>query len=176
MGLWYTKDFGFKLTGFSDADYAGWKDTFKSTSGGAQFLGEKMEHVEKGTIELYFVKTDYQLADLFTKALPVDQFNYLVCHLGMRSLSPKELERLAKSCQNRRDLPRNTPLDRVEVLGSLSRWYQLLVHVELGFKTSCSINKDKYMMKAQAHVSKSSAISDVQALPQKNIFDKIAVQ
>nr|GEX68775.1 copia protein [Tanacetum cinerariifolium] len=28
------------------------------------------EHVEKGTIELYFVKTDYQLADIFTKALP----------------------------------------------------------------------------------------------------------
>nr|GEW71688.1 retrovirus-related Pol polyprotein from transposon TNT 1-94 [Tanacetum cinerariifolium] len=35
MGLWYTKDFGFELTGFSDADYAGCKDTFKSTSGGA---------------------------------------------------------------------------------------------------------------------------------------------
>nr|GEZ08386.1 putative ribonuclease H-like domain-containing protein [Tanacetum cinerariifolium] len=35
MGLWYTKDSGFKLTGFSDADYAGCKDTFKSTSGGA---------------------------------------------------------------------------------------------------------------------------------------------
>ncbi|GKC88335.1 hypothetical protein Tco_1148984 [Tanacetum coccineum] len=30
------------------------------------------EHVEMGTIELYFVKMDYQLADLFTKALPVD--------------------------------------------------------------------------------------------------------
>ncbi|GJV22811.1 retrovirus-related pol polyprotein from transposon TNT 1-94 [Tanacetum coccineum] len=30
------------------------------------------EHVEKGTIELYFVKTDYQLANLFTKALPAD--------------------------------------------------------------------------------------------------------
>ncbi|GJV78795.1 hypothetical protein Tco_1514665 [Tanacetum coccineum] len=55
------------------------------------------EHVEKGTIELYFVKTDYQLADLFTKALRVDRFNYLVCRLGMRSLSPHELERLAKS-------------------------------------------------------------------------------
>nr|GEV18285.1 retrovirus-related Pol polyprotein from transposon TNT 1-94 [Tanacetum cinerariifolium] len=41
-GLWYTKDSSFKLTGFSDADYAGCKDTFKSTSGGAQFLGEKM--------------------------------------------------------------------------------------------------------------------------------------
>nr|GEX55028.1 retrovirus-related Pol polyprotein from transposon TNT 1-94 [Tanacetum cinerariifolium] len=30
------------------------------------------EHVKKGTTGLYFVKTDYQLADLFTKALPVD--------------------------------------------------------------------------------------------------------
>nr|GEV68492.1 retrovirus-related Pol polyprotein from transposon TNT 1-94 [Tanacetum cinerariifolium] len=35
-------DFGFELTGFSDADYAGCKDTFKSNSGGAQFLGEKL--------------------------------------------------------------------------------------------------------------------------------------
>nr|GEY53975.1 integrase, catalytic region, zinc finger, CCHC-type, peptidase aspartic, catalytic [Tanacetum cinerariifolium] len=41
-GLWYTKDSGFKLTGFLDADYAGCKDTFKSTSTGAQFLGEKL--------------------------------------------------------------------------------------------------------------------------------------
>nr|GEW16756.1 uncharacterized mitochondrial protein AtMg00810-like [Tanacetum cinerariifolium] len=32
MGLWYTKDSGFELTGFLDADYAGCKDTFKSTS------------------------------------------------------------------------------------------------------------------------------------------------
>nr|GFB14965.1 copia protein [Tanacetum cinerariifolium] len=176
-GLWYTKDSGFELIGFSDADYAGCKDTFKSTFGRAQFLGEKLvswsskkqdctalstaeaeyvslsaccaqvlwmrtqltdygfhfnkiiiycdlksaiaiscnpvqhsrtkhiaihyhfikEHVEKGTIELYFVKTDYQLADIFTKALLTDRFNYLVHHLGMRSLSPKELERLAKS-------------------------------------------------------------------------------
>nr|GEY49885.1 Gag-Pol polyprotein [Tanacetum cinerariifolium] len=28
------------------------------------------DHVEKGTIELYFVGTEYQLADLFTKSLP----------------------------------------------------------------------------------------------------------
>nr|GFB40917.1 uncharacterized mitochondrial protein AtMg00810-like [Tanacetum cinerariifolium] len=41
-GLWYTKDFGFKLTRFSDADYAGCKDSFMSTSSGAQFLGEKL--------------------------------------------------------------------------------------------------------------------------------------
>nr|GEZ22527.1 hypothetical protein [Tanacetum cinerariifolium] len=117
-GLWYTKVSGFELTGFSYADYAGSKDTFNSTSGGAQFLAIAIscnpvqhsrtkhiavryhfikEHVEKGTIELYFVKTDYQLANIFTKALPTDRFNYLVRDLGMRSLSPKELERLAKS-------------------------------------------------------------------------------
>nr|GEU48770.1 hypothetical protein [Tanacetum cinerariifolium] len=34
-GLWYMKDSGFELTGFLDADYAGCKDTFKSTSIGA---------------------------------------------------------------------------------------------------------------------------------------------
>nr|GEV98663.1 hypothetical protein [Tanacetum cinerariifolium] len=42
IGLWYTKDFGFELTGYSDVDYAGCKDTFKSTSLGTQFLGEKL--------------------------------------------------------------------------------------------------------------------------------------
>ncbi|GJS54718.1 hypothetical protein Tco_0628080 [Tanacetum coccineum] len=36
------------------------------------------EHVEKGTVELYFVGTEYQLADLFTKALPKERFEYLV--------------------------------------------------------------------------------------------------
>nr|GEY41682.1 Gag-Pol polyprotein [Tanacetum cinerariifolium] len=36
------EEYGFELIGFSDADYAGCKDTFKSTFGGAQFLGEKL--------------------------------------------------------------------------------------------------------------------------------------
>ncbi|GKF29598.1 hypothetical protein Tco_0095940, partial [Tanacetum coccineum] len=36
------------------------------------------EHVEKGTVEIYFVGTKYQLADLFTKALPKERFKYLV--------------------------------------------------------------------------------------------------
>nr|GEZ08069.1 uncharacterized mitochondrial protein AtMg00810-like [Tanacetum cinerariifolium] len=39
-------DSGFELTGFSDADYTGCKDTFKSTSNGAQFLGEKLTEME----------------------------------------------------------------------------------------------------------------------------------
>ncbi|GJT45535.1 putative ribonuclease H-like domain-containing protein [Tanacetum coccineum] len=36
------------------------------------------EHVEKGTVEIYFVGTEYQLADLFTKALLKERFEYLV--------------------------------------------------------------------------------------------------
>ncbi|GJS70665.1 retrovirus-related pol polyprotein from transposon TNT 1-94 [Tanacetum coccineum] len=42
MGLWYPKDSGFELTAFSDADHAGCLDTRKITSGGIQFLGEKL--------------------------------------------------------------------------------------------------------------------------------------
>ncbi|GJS25073.1 gag-pol polyprotein [Tanacetum coccineum] len=41
-GLWYPKDSGFELTAFSDADHAGCIDTRKSTSGGIQFLGDKL--------------------------------------------------------------------------------------------------------------------------------------
>ncbi|GJX58986.1 retrovirus-related pol polyprotein from transposon TNT 1-94, partial [Tanacetum coccineum] len=175
MGLWYPKDSGFELTAFSDADHAGCHDTRKSTSGGIQFLGDKLvswmskkqdctamslteaeyvalsascaqvmwmrtqlkdygfnynkiplycdsqsaiaiscnpvqhsrtkhihtryhfikEQVENGIIELYFVRTEYQLADMFTKALPEDRFQYLVRRIGMRCLTPAELEVLA---------------------------------------------------------------------------------
>nr|GFA29290.1 retrovirus-related Pol polyprotein from transposon TNT 1-94 [Tanacetum cinerariifolium] len=54
------------------------------------------EHFENGIIELYFVRTEYQLADMFTKALPEDRFKYLVRQIGMRCLTPAELEVLAK--------------------------------------------------------------------------------
>ncbi|GJZ00103.1 retrovirus-related pol polyprotein from transposon TNT 1-94 [Tanacetum coccineum] len=54
------------------------------------------EQVENGIIELYFVRTEYQLADMFTKALPKDRFQYLVRRIGMRCLTPAELEVLTK--------------------------------------------------------------------------------
>nr|GEU85650.1 hypothetical protein [Tanacetum cinerariifolium] len=151
MGLWYPKDTGFELTGFSYLDHAGCLDSRKSTYGGIQFLsGDKLaswsskkqdctsmfsaeaeyvslsaccaqaviaiscnpvqhsrtkhidvryhfikEKVEKGIVELFFVGTEYQLADVFTKALPVERFKYLVRRLGMRCLTPAELEALA---------------------------------------------------------------------------------
>ncbi|GJZ76208.1 retrovirus-related pol polyprotein from transposon TNT 1-94 [Tanacetum coccineum] len=54
-----------------------------------------IEHVEKGVIELFFVGTEYQLDDLFTKALPEERFKYLVRRVGMRCLTLEELEFLA---------------------------------------------------------------------------------
>ncbi|GJU63483.1 retrovirus-related pol polyprotein from transposon TNT 1-94 [Tanacetum coccineum] len=53
------------------------------------------EHVEKGIVELFIVRTEYQLADMFTKALPEDRFKYRIRRLGMRCLTPEELEVLA---------------------------------------------------------------------------------
>nr|GEV34091.1 uncharacterized mitochondrial protein AtMg00810-like [Tanacetum cinerariifolium] len=133
-GLWYTKDSGFELTVFLDADYAGCKETFKSTSGGSQFLREKLvswsSKKQDGTtlsttkakyvslfaccaqvlwmqtqltdygfhfnkIPIYCdsksaIVPNYKLADLFTKALPEDRFNYLVHHLGLEIKVMKE--------------------------------------------------------------------------------------
>nr|GEY15123.1 retrovirus-related Pol polyprotein from transposon TNT 1-94 [Tanacetum cinerariifolium] len=42
------------------------------------------EQVENGIIELHFVTTKYQLADMFTKALPEDRFKYLVRRIVLR--------------------------------------------------------------------------------------------
>ncbi|GJV65736.1 retrovirus-related pol polyprotein from transposon TNT 1-94 [Tanacetum coccineum] len=118
------------------------QDTRRSTSGSAQFLGDKLvslsskkqkstaistteaeyiaiaialccnniqhsrskhidirhhfirEQVEKGVVELYFVTTDYQLADIFTKALPRERFEFLLPRLGMKSMSLETLKRL----------------------------------------------------------------------------------
>nr|GEW72925.1 copia protein [Tanacetum cinerariifolium] len=176
MGLWYPKGSSFGITAFSDTDHARCIDTRKITSGGIQFLGDKLvswmskkqdcttmsfaeaeyvalsascaqvmwmrtqlqdyglhynkiplycdsqsaiaissnpvqhshtkhihtryhfikEQVENGIIELYFVRTEYQLADMFTKALPKYTFKYLVRRIGMRCLTLAELEVLTK--------------------------------------------------------------------------------
>ncbi|GJW63582.1 retrovirus-related pol polyprotein from transposon TNT 1-94 [Tanacetum coccineum] len=53
------------------------------------------EHVENGVIELYFVNTEYQLADIFTKALGQKRIEFLINKLGMRSFTPETLKQLA---------------------------------------------------------------------------------
>ncbi|GKB96834.1 hypothetical protein Tco_0982971 [Tanacetum coccineum] len=97
MGLWYSKDTGMSLTAYAYADHMGCQDTRRSTSGSAQFLDSSVlrqqsaialccnnvqhsrskhidvryhyikEQVENEIVELYFVRTEYQLADIFTK-------------------------------------------------------------------------------------------------------------
>ncbi|GKC70631.1 integrase, catalytic region, zinc finger, CCHC-type containing protein [Tanacetum coccineum] len=147
MGLWYLKYSNLSLTAYTDADHRGCQDTRHSTSGSAQFLGDKLvswsfkkqkstaissteiplycdiksaiavccndvqhsrakhidvryhfikEQVENGIVELYFVRTEYQLADIFTKPLPRERFNFLIEKLGMRSMSPETLKRLTE--------------------------------------------------------------------------------
>ncbi|GJS10038.1 hypothetical protein Tco_0366834 [Tanacetum coccineum] len=86
MGLWYLKDTSISLTAYSDADHVGFQDTRRST----------FEHVENGIVELYFIWTEYQLADIFTKSLPRERFNFLIEKLGMRSMSPETLKHLAE--------------------------------------------------------------------------------
>ncbi|GKA94084.1 hypothetical protein Tco_0816070 [Tanacetum coccineum] len=127
MGLWYPKDFSFELTAFSDADHAGCIDTRKSTSGGMQFLEAEYVALSASCAQVIWMRTqlkdygfnynkipltEYQLADMFTKALPEDRFQYLVKRIGMRSLTPAELE-------NQRDLPRTLPKLECKSLGMI---------------------------------------------------------
>ncbi|GKA41505.1 hypothetical protein Tco_0734165 [Tanacetum coccineum] len=53
------------------------------------------EHVENVVIELYFVNTEYQLANIFTKALARERIEFLINKLGMRSFTPETLKLLA---------------------------------------------------------------------------------
>nr|GEZ07485.1 retrovirus-related Pol polyprotein from transposon TNT 1-94 [Tanacetum cinerariifolium] len=44
------------------------------------FIKEKVEH---GIVKLYFVRTEYQLADIFTKLFPRERFKFLIDKLGV---------------------------------------------------------------------------------------------
>ncbi|GKB36395.1 retrovirus-related pol polyprotein from transposon TNT 1-94 [Tanacetum coccineum] len=60
------------------------------------FLNGPLKEEVFGTIKLYVVGTEYQLADLFTKSLPKERFEYLVHRIGMRCMTLTELDHLAK--------------------------------------------------------------------------------
>nr|GEW51923.1 copia protein [Tanacetum cinerariifolium] len=62
------------------------------------------EQVENGVIELYFVNTEYQLADLFTKALGRDRIEFLINKLGMRSFTPETLKLLIDEVDETMDM------------------------------------------------------------------------
>nr|GEW93278.1 hypothetical protein [Tanacetum cinerariifolium] len=114
QGLWYPKDSSIALTAFADADHAGCQDTLRSTSGSMQLMGYRLvswslkrskhidiryhfikEHVENGVIKLYFVNTEYQLADIFTKALGRERIEFLINKPGRQSYTLETLKQLA---------------------------------------------------------------------------------
>ncbi|GJU34340.1 retrotransposon protein, putative, ty1-copia subclass [Tanacetum coccineum] len=57
------------------------------------------EQVENGVVELYFVNTEYQLADIFTKALGRERIEFLINKLGMRSFTLEILKQLADEAE-----------------------------------------------------------------------------
>ncbi|GJY44784.1 retrovirus-related pol polyprotein from transposon TNT 1-94 [Tanacetum coccineum] len=54
------------------------------------------EQVKNGVVKLYFVRTEYQLADIFTKALPRERFEFLINKLRMKSMSLETLKSMAE--------------------------------------------------------------------------------
>ncbi|GJW64911.1 gag-pol polyprotein [Tanacetum coccineum] len=100
-GLWYPKDTAMALTAYADADHVGPQDTRRNTldeHSRSKHIDIRhhfiRDQVEKGVVELYFVTTDYQLVDIFTKALPRERFEFLLPRLGMKSMTLETLKRL----------------------------------------------------------------------------------
>ncbi|GJV57100.1 integrase, catalytic region, zinc finger, CCHC-type containing protein [Tanacetum coccineum] len=47
------------------------------------------DHIQNEVVELFFGKTAYQQADIFTKALARERFEFLINRLGMQSIMPE---------------------------------------------------------------------------------------
>nr|GEW04674.1 hypothetical protein [Tanacetum cinerariifolium] len=85
-GLWYVKDSSIALIDYANADHTSCQDT-------------RRKQVENGLVELYFVNTEYQLADIFTKALGRERIKFLINKLGIRSFTPETLKQLADEAE-----------------------------------------------------------------------------
>nr|GEW85325.1 retrovirus-related Pol polyprotein from transposon TNT 1-94 [Tanacetum cinerariifolium] len=115
------EDSSFELTAFSDDDHAGCIDSCKSTSGGIQFLGDKLVSwmskkqncTAMSSVEAKYVALSTSCAQVMWRrtqlqdygfnynkiplySIPDDRFKYLVRRIGFRCLTPAELEGLAK--------------------------------------------------------------------------------
>ncbi|GJV31010.1 hypothetical protein Tco_1391410, partial [Tanacetum coccineum] len=53
------------------------------------------EQVENGVVELYFIRIENQLADIFSKPLARERLEFLIKKLEMQSMSLKTLKKLA---------------------------------------------------------------------------------
>nr|GEW73208.1 retrovirus-related Pol polyprotein from transposon TNT 1-94 [Tanacetum cinerariifolium] len=122
-GLWYLKDTSMALTTYADADHAGCQDTrrnygfdfnkiplYRDNRSAIALCCNNVQHsrskhidirhhfirdqVKRDVVKLYFVTMAYQLADIFTKALPRQRFEFILLRLGMKSMSPTTLKNL----------------------------------------------------------------------------------
>ncbi|GKB94328.1 hypothetical protein Tco_0980465 [Tanacetum coccineum] len=82
MGLWYLKDSCIALK------------LLQMLTMRVAKIPEK-EQVENEVVELYFVRTEYQLADIFTKPFTRERLKFLIKKLGMQSMSPEILKKMA---------------------------------------------------------------------------------
>ncbi|GJZ30086.1 retrovirus-related pol polyprotein from transposon TNT 1-94 [Tanacetum coccineum] len=114
MGLWYPKDSGFELIAYSDADHAGCKDDCKSTSGGLQFLGEKLvswsskkqDCTAMSTAEAEYVSLSVCCAQVIwmrTQLLDYgyrERWNYTLSELNTKALPKERFEYLVHRIGN----------------------------------------------------------------------------
>ncbi|GJU29915.1 retrovirus-related pol polyprotein from transposon TNT 1-94 [Tanacetum coccineum] len=129
MGLWYLKDIDIALTTYADAYHAG---AIALCSNNVQHSRSKhidviyhfiKEQVENGVVELYFVRTEYQLADIFTKALARERFEFLISRLGMKKSHSASLGTL-------RILPMNVLARRLKEKGCLDVYLPKIMEQE----------------------------------------------
>nr|GFA44496.1 integrase, catalytic region, zinc finger, CCHC-type, peptidase aspartic, catalytic [Tanacetum cinerariifolium] len=78
-------DYTIALISVADAGHSGCQDT--------------RQQVENGVVELYFARTEYQLADIFTKALCRERIKFLIDKMGMKSFTPETLKELADEAE-----------------------------------------------------------------------------
>ncbi|GJZ50154.1 putative ribonuclease H-like domain-containing protein [Tanacetum coccineum] len=86
LGLWYPKNLPLELIAYSNSDYSGASLDRKSTTGGCQFLGCR-DSYEKKLIEMVKIHTDYNVADLLTKAFDVTRFQILIASIDNKELA-----------------------------------------------------------------------------------------
>nr|GFA40272.1 hypothetical protein [Tanacetum cinerariifolium] len=105
MGLWYSKDTDYGFQFIRIPLYCDNKCAIALCCNNVQHSRAKhidiryhfiKDQVENGIVEIYFVRTEYQLVDIFTKPLLRERFNFLIEKLGMRSMSLETLKRLTK--------------------------------------------------------------------------------
>nr|GEW88342.1 hypothetical protein [Tanacetum cinerariifolium] len=119
---------------------------YNLTPAESKFKTPMLDHRDK-----YMMKAQVHVlkSSVISDEQPLPQRKYHCQH--DKSIKWYSIDTVKRSSRNRR----------------IRRWRYNLIPAESKFKTPCSITKDIYMMKAQEHVSKSFAISDIQALPRR---------